>query len=225
MKTITIKAHLEPASNNLDARSRERRQLYLETSGGIPGGEEANVAIHNISASGMLIETRLPLESGAEIAVDLPHQPAVSAQIVWSSGSYFGCRFLEPISGSALSAVQLKADRPLPPMIGQNLQARGRSYSFGKMLEQARKTRGLTLEQVAQRLGVSKPTVWAWEKGKASPVANRYPAIAEALGLSSDDLHDAEKPEGVADLLRSSREQIAQAMGIDPSSVRILIEL
>lgn len=173
----------------------------------------------------MLIETSLSLESGTEIMVDLPLQGAVSAQIVWNSNDYFGCRFLQPIGSAALSAVQLKADAPLPPMIGQSVDHNLRGVSWGKRLEQARKSRGFTLAQVADQLGVSKPTVWAWEKGKAKPVDERIPAIAEVLGLSPEELLAYEHPEGVAELLKVSRRQIAQALGIDDDAVRILIEI
>ncbi|QIG55446.1 helix-turn-helix domain-containing protein [Altererythrobacter sp. BO-6] len=222
---MSIKAHLDPTSTSADMRSAERRQLYLETSGGLPGGEEANVAIHNISAGGMLIETDLDLRPGLEIQVDLPHEPSVPAEIVWSSGRYFGCRFNRPIGSAALSAVQLKAEGPLPSELRQSIPARGQGLAFGKMLEQQRKARGLTLEQVASRLGVSKPTVWAWEKGKARPLDDRYPAIAEVLGLSVSDLHERDQPAAVSELLKSSRAEIARALGIAPESVRILIEI
>ena len=225
MRKISIKAHLDPASASAGIRSAERRQLYLETSGGLPGGAVANVAIHNISAGGMLIETDLDLVPGLEIQVDLPHEPSVPAEIVWSSGRYFGCRFNRPIGSAALSAVQLKAEGPLPSELRRSIPARGHGLAFGKMLEQQRKARGLTLEQVASRLGVSKPTVWAWEKGKARPLEDRYPAIAEALGLSVSDLREGDQPDSVAGLLKTSREQIARALGIEPGSVRILIEL
>lgn len=199
--------------------------LYLETSGGLPSGEHANVAVHNISASGLLIETALPLEAGAALAVDLPHEGQVDAEVVWSSGRLFGCRFLAPIGPAALSAVQLKAEAPLPPTVGTADPTFARGLALGRKLEQARKARGLTLAQVADRLAVSKPTVWAWEKGKARPVDERFPAIAEALGLTLEDLQELRQPGGLSELLDSSRERIAEALGIEPKQIRILIEL
>ena len=47
-------------------------------------------------------------------------------------------------------------------------------------LNHLRRERGMTLAQVASALGVSKPTVWAWEKGKARPLPERIAAIAES---------------------------------------------
>lgn len=199
--------------------------LYLETSGGLASGEHANVSVHNISASGMLIETSLMLDHGAMLAVELPHEELVEAEVVWGSGRLFGCRFANPIGAAALAAVELKGEAPLPPRIGQPDLGSARGPALGRKLEQARKLRGLTLAQVADSLGVSKPTVWAWEKGKARPVDERFPAIAEVLGLAAEELLELQRPAGISELLDMSREQIAAALGIDPRQVRILIEL
>lgn len=181
--------------------------------------------VHNISRSGMLIETSVALEGGEQVHVDLPHESGVAAEVVWTSGQLHGCRFLRPISPAALSAVQLKADAPIAPDIGRSQTRRSRASGFGKLLEQSRKARGMTLEQVAHRLGVSKPTVWAWEKGKARPLEDRYPAIAETLGLAVEDLRAAEQPADATRVVETSREQIARALGVDVKNIRILIEL
>lgn len=199
--------------------------LYLETSGGLASGEQANVSVHNISESGMLIETSLTLGQGAMLAVELPHEGLVEAEVVWRSGRLFGCRFASPVGAAALSAVQLKADAPLPPTLGAGEPALARGLALGRKLEQARKRRGLTLAQVADSLSVSKPTVWAWEKGKARPVDERFPAIAAVLGLPVEELLELQGPAGISELLDTSREQIAAALGIDPRQVRILIEI
>ena len=199
--------------------------LYLETSGGLVTGEQANVSVHNISESGMLIETPLALDQGAMLTVELPHEGLVEAEVVWRSGRLFGCRFASPVGAAALAAVELKGEAPLPPGIGEPDLGSARGLTLGRKLEQARKLRGLTLAQVADRLGVSKPTVWAWEKGKARPVDERFPAIAEVLGLAAEELHELQRPAGMSELLDSSRERIAEALGIDPRQVRILIEL
>ncbi|KUO55762.1 MAG: hypothetical protein APF78_10830 [Sphingomonadales bacterium BRH_c3] len=173
----------------------------------------------------MLIETELELGSGAEIEVDLPHEGAVVARVVWSSGSLFGCQFNRAIGTAALSAVELKARSPLPSMPAAPVDPALLGAGLGKKLEQTRKARGLTLAQVAEQLGVSKPTVWAWEKGKARPVDDRIPAIAEVLGLNPEELISAHHPVGVSQLLHASRDQIARALGLDARMVRILIEI
>ncbi len=224
---MALKAHLDttpPART--DNRARERRSLLLATSGILPTGKDANVTIHNISQTGMLLETSLPLSEGAQLAVNLPEIGAIEAVVVWGSGMLFGCRFEREVSPGTLSAVQLRASAPLPPSVGQ--PAIGRKLTsevFGKRIEQLRKGRGMTLAQVASALGVSKPTVWAWEKGKARPVSERMPALARVLGIEESELMTFSEPPGIAELLETSRERIAASYGTTPNRVRIMVEL
>ena len=99
------------------------------------------------------------------------------------------------------------------------------NVTLGKKLEQIRKGRGLTLAQVADQLGVSKPTVWAWEKGKARPLDERFPAIADALGVDADELMLPDHSASWAAIVEESRHQIAEAIGVDADQVRIMIDL
>lgn len=52
-----------------------------------------------------------------------------------------------------------------------------------------RKAAGMTLEQLADRLHVTRQAVCRWEVGDALPTADRLPDIAAALGCSIDDLY------------------------------------
>ncbi|MEO1488384.1 MAG: XRE family transcriptional regulator, partial [Pseudomonadota bacterium] len=72
---MALKAHLGPQAprfGQIESRTEERRSLFLEASGALPGGLEANVLIHNISAAGLLLETELSLNSGDRLLLDLP---------------------------------------------------------------------------------------------------------------------------------------------------------
>ena len=53
-----------------------------------------------------------------------------------------------------------------------------------------RRARGLTQADLAQRLGVSVPTVQRWEAG-AIPRARQVPRLAEALGVEAGLLDSA----------------------------------
>lgn len=55
----------------------------------------------------------------------------------------------------------------------------------------ARKAAGYTQVQLADRLGVSQPTIAVWETGKAYPRTDMLPAIAETLGCTIDALFAA----------------------------------
>lgn len=60
-------------------------------------------------------------------------------------------------------------------MIGANIQSR-------------RKMIGLTQEQVAERLGVSRQTVAKWETGESTPDLANAAALVDVLDVSLDDL-------------------------------------
>ena len=198
---MAIKAHLDPRfasdseSSSDGQRTATRRALRLDTSGFVPGSGpqtgDANVTIHNISPAGLLIETELDLAQGDELAIELPEAGAVSASVVWRSERLFGCAFDAALSPAALAAAQLQGfapgtpTQPLapPPPPPPTLSPRGPVEALGTRLNRLRREAGLTLADVAAALGVSKPTVWAWEKGKARPLPERLGAIAGARGL------------------------------------------
>lgn len=58
-----------------------------------------------------------------------------------------------------------------------------------------RKAAGMALEQLADRLHVTRQAVCRWEVGDALPTADRLPDIAAALGCSIDDLYRDYKTE------------------------------
>lgn len=55
---------------------------------------------------------------------------------------------------------------------------------------QRRKAKGMTLQDLADRLQVSLNTVWCWENGKTQPRPAQYPLLASQLGI--EPLHLAE---------------------------------
>lgn len=225
---MAIKAHLGTPILSGSQRSAPRRDLRLETSGLAPDGDEANVTIHNISAAGLLIETALDLARGEELALDLPEAGIVAATIVWRSEGLYGCAFERTLGPAALAAAQLQGLAPgAPPASGFPLMANTASVEgLGHRLNRLRREAGLTLADVAAVLGVSKPTVWAWEKGKARPLPERLGAIAAALGVAPDALLDAPGPAGsVGTVIEECRHRIAEACGTSPSAVRIMIEM
>lgn len=106
-----------------------------------------------------------------------------------------------------------------------NLETGHMPESLGSRLARLRRERGLTLAQVADALGVSKPTVWAWEKGKARPIPSRLGPIAETLGVDPDILREHEGEPRQSALIEECRARIAAACKTQPSKVRILLEI
>jgi len=92
----------------LQAQSRRgasRLKLSLDSS---LGGSGDDVVIHDLSSTGILIETAANLRKNAQLEVDLPEIGATVATVVWSSGDFFGCQFAKPIPKAALSAALLR---------------------------------------------------------------------------------------------------------------------
>lgn len=238
---MAIKAHLDhpfkaPITGADSQRGSPRRALWLETSGffagGGPDGIEANVTIHNISADGLLLETRLALDEGEQLALDLPEAGAVIAAVVWRSGDLYGCAFTQSLSPAALAAAQLQGFAPgVPgttsprPLAPAPQAANGGGESLGTRLNRLRREAGLTLADVAATLGVSKPTVWAWEKGKARPLPERLDAIAAALGVDPELLIATPSARAIDSVIAECRIRIAEACGTVPEAVRIMIEV
>lgn len=112
------------------------------------------------------------------------------------------------------------------PIAAHSLQTVMARESFGVRIGRMRRRRGLTLEHVANALGVSKPTVWAWEKGKCRPQPARIAAIAELLGAEVDDLDVTPlSTDSVQEVIENCRQRIASACGTSSAAVRILVEL
>lgn len=102
-------AHFEDVAAKHERRRYLRRALRLGTGA---GGEP--VTIHDLSLTGALLETSVPMLVGAIFEVDLPHVGSVEATVVWNSGEFYGCQFELPISPAALSAALLEAQPASP---------------------------------------------------------------------------------------------------------------
>jgi transcriptional regulator with XRE-family HTH domain len=221
---MAFKAQLQTGDGQ---RSDPRRSLRLDTSGRLGGGGEANVTVHNLSAAGLLLETAQELDVGEQLTIDLPEAGAVDAVIVWRSERLYGCAFETALSSAALAAAQLRAQPPVEPATPSPRPVREPfGPGIGAKLNRLRRERGLTLADVAGALGVSKPTVWAWEKGKARPLPDRIEAIAEALEVSPDELQEATVASSESQaLIDECRTRIAGSFNIAPTAVRIMLEL
>jgi transcriptional regulator with XRE-family HTH domain len=226
---MTIAAYWEEQPENGSSRRAERRRLHLETSGSSAARGAAKVVVHNISSTGMLIESTLPLERGEMIEIDLPHAGQRRCRIVWTDNSFFGCEFDSPLSGGALSAAQLQARSPSEPRAEARSESRRTTdlagEAFGMRLQKLRKARGMTLMQLALAIGVSKPTVWAWEQERSRPTQDRFGPLARALGVEPADLIPEKNDRALREMLGRFKEQIAQAVGTSPDKVKILLEL
>ena len=220
---MAIPGHLEQQFEEGGDRDTPRRVVRLQTGGIRADGEAAQLRVHNLSIGGLLLESASDFAIGEELAIDLPEQGPTGARVMWRSDTLYGCRFEEPLPQKVLSAAELRSAIAapdaaiLPPAIERG--------SLGRRLANLRQERGLTLAQVAEELGVSKPTVWAWEHDRSQPVASRVGAIAEVLGVSEMELATGRDTGHADQAIAELRSLIAKAYGCPPERVRISIDL
>lgn len=223
---MAITAYLNDASRSAGKDRAPRRQLRLPLHGSKAGGGEVEALVHNISATGMLVESHVPLEIGEVIEVNLPHSGKTATKVIWVSGSLAGCEFAMPVSPATLSAAQLRSvvvvesdphaadDRPTSP-----------AESFGARLQRLRTAKDLTQGQLAAQLGISEPSISAWELDKARPKAGRVEALSLALGVDVHELLGLEEAENLSLLVTRAKEQIARAAGVSPANIKLTIEI
>jgi PilZ domain len=106
---MAILAELHPQRRTSERRAALRRTLQLTVRGETPAGGSAQVLIHDISVTGILLETSADLLIGETIEVDVPDGGPTTAIVMWNSGRFFGCQFHGRISPAAVSAAVLRS--------------------------------------------------------------------------------------------------------------------
>lgn len=106
--SISARLQITPAA---DRRGWTRRSLSLVSSLQKTGSD---VTIHDVSATGMLIETDAELDVFDDLEIELPEAGFTAAVVVWSSGRFYGCQFKVPIQQAAISAALLRSPPSQP---------------------------------------------------------------------------------------------------------------
>lgn len=101
---MKIQARLQD-NQSADRRGFPRRTLLLGSSI-VPTGHD--VSIHDLSATGMLIETAAELAPFDDLEIELPEGTSTHAVVVWNSGRFFGCEFKNALSKATVSAALLR---------------------------------------------------------------------------------------------------------------------
>lgn len=106
---MVMLAHLERSGSRAERRGSDRHLLKLRVPGSTQSERGVVVLIHDLSLTGLLIETSADLSVGAVLEIQLPEAGTTHATVVWNGGRYFGCQFHVPISRGGLSAALLKS--------------------------------------------------------------------------------------------------------------------
>ena len=78
------------------------------------------------------------------------------------------------------------------------------NIEIANRLAQLRKQKGLSQEQLAEKLGLSRQAVSKWERAEASPDTDNLICLARIYGVSLDDLLNTEEP--LEDIVRDTKE-------------------
>lgn len=89
----------------------------------------------------------------------------------------------------------MQAECFLPGLALENeCYAPGMSQKFGVHLVELRKAAGLSQNQLADKLGVTQSNISFWEQWDKPPRGEVLPKLAEALGVSMDELLNFKAP-------------------------------
>jgi transcriptional regulator with XRE-family HTH domain len=91
-------------------------------------------------------------------------------------------------------------------------------------LYELRKNQGLSQEELAEKLGVSRQAVSKWERGEASPDTDNLIALAKIYGLSLDELIFGEKQENKQEAQSTEDKYDNYDDGVEISSGNIYVE-
>ena len=101
--TISAQLQITPAA---DRRGWTRRSLSLVSSLHSSGPD---VIIHDLSETGLLIETGAGLAVLDDLEIELPEAGFTPGVVVWNSGRFYGCQYKERISQATISGALLRS--------------------------------------------------------------------------------------------------------------------
>jgi hypothetical protein len=98
-----------PSSGEERGAARHSLSLFAQAASSRGG---TSVVVHNLSATGLLIESRECLDVDEVFEVELPGAEIRHASVVWRSDDFYGCEFAEAISTAAVSGARLRSPPP-----------------------------------------------------------------------------------------------------------------
>jgi DNA-binding transcriptional regulator YiaG len=225
------KREVRSSPDRSDQRTAGRYPLVLHAIASFPDGDRSEVTILDISETGSLIAIDRELQVGQELEIFLDTAPgdAICGQLAWCGDGIYGCQFVNPLSKLVLSAARLRG-QPAEPGARRAPSSVDLSPSA---IAGARRACGYSATEMAQALGVSRPTLWAWETGKSRPSGTNAKIVRDFMvrvgftppsrSGTTEDSQSADRGR-LESIIPRYRQDLASEIGIPEQRVRISIE-
>lgn len=110
---MKIPAKLVTESAGPERRINRRHVLLIEVAISV-AEQGSDASVHDLSTTGLRIETDDPLEVGEQLTIELLGETTVEATVVWNSDRSYGCRFVSPVPQGVIGAIVLQAPIDMP---------------------------------------------------------------------------------------------------------------
>lgn len=99
--------------------------------------------------------------------------------------------------------------------------------TVGEMIKLKRKEKGITQDELAKKLGISRPAVAQFEKETSHPRTETLQKIAEALGVPVYEFsfNEGERIKAIRKIKGVSQEELAQKLGVTKAQINEIEEL
>ena len=141
----------------------------------------------------------------------------IDARVTWQGDRAVGCVFVKPLSAAVVSAARLRGDLPA-----------GRSSEpgdWGDRILAARKRLAISASATARELGISRPTLWAWETGRSAPSEENASRVEDWLSQAESSPPAGRKSDDFGSRVEALRAEVANVLGVDPGDIDISLKL
>ncbi|MDE7453864.1 MAG: helix-turn-helix domain-containing protein [Clostridia bacterium] len=97
--------------------------------------------------------------------------------------------------------------------------------SIGKRISALRKDKGLSQEELAEALFVSRQTVSKWERGQSLPDADNITAMCAFLNVSADELLGCQKPCVQSEAVKPEAAQPQNTVSEKPAKMKLWLKI
>ena len=86
--------------------------------------------------------------------------------------------------------------------------------SLSETLKEIRESAGLTQEELAEKIGVQRNTVWRWENNRATMKADMLQSVANALNVDSERIMSSDKDKSILHTRQQSKKESSLNRGM-----------